>query len=172
MKKASVLVCRSHQKAEKALKAFRLAGCSVRSLSVIGTDTPSFRVGSSTAPDANQKRLLQVRSFWCRMWDLLTGDALLSVERIGSIIAAGPFARTILAAWVNSGIYKTRSPFRTAMRAIGIRRQNLEKYESALRSDCFLVIVQGNPAEVSAAERDLEIPTRAGPTAKQTDCCG
>ncbi len=160
---ASVFICRSYQSAEKALNALREAGFSVHKLSVIGKDYPGV-VDDAAAPppDGKKRSLVEVRSFWCRIWRLLRSDAFLSVEGIGSVVVAGSMTEPVLATWRTPRLLEVRNPLRAGMRAIGIDKSNLTTYEEALQSDCFLVIARGNQVEVDSAARILRSCEEAG----------
>lgn len=154
---ASVFVCRSYQTAEKAVNVLRAAGYNVHKLSVIGKDYPDVGddVAASTL-DGKKRSLVEVRSFWCRMWRLLSEDAFLNVEGIGSIIVAGSMTEPVLGTWQTPKIPEVRNPLRAGMRSVGIAKSNLTTYEEALQANCFLVIAQGHPVEAGAAMKILK----------------
>jgi hypothetical protein len=156
-KNVSVFICHSCKAAEKAVNLLRTAGYNVHKLSVIGRDYPDVGddVAASTL-DGKKRSLVEVRSFWCRMWCLLSEDAFLNVEGIGSIIVAGSMTEPVLETWRTPQILEVRNPLRAGMRAVGIARSDLTTYEEALQANCFLVIAQGNPVEAIAAVEILK----------------
>jgi hypothetical protein len=156
-KNASVFVCHSCKAAEKAVNLLRTAGYNAHKLSVIGKDYPDVGddVAASTL-DGKKRSLVEVRSFWCRMWRLLSEDAFLNVEGIGSIIVAGSLTEPVLATWRTPKILEVRNPLRAGMSAIGIARSDLAAYEEALQANCFLIVAQGNPVEIVAAMEILK----------------
>lgn len=126
-------------------------------LSVIGKDYPGVVDDAAAAhPDGKRRGLMDVRSFWCRIWRLLPEDAFLNVEGIGSVIVAGSMTEPVLATWRTPKVLEVRNPLRAGMRAVGIAKSDLTTYEEALQSNCFLVIAQGDPVEVSAATKILK----------------
>ena len=150
-----VLICRSYQAAEQAVHLLQ-AGCfNVAKVSIVGRDYYGLGAGApGSAKDG--KFLLEVSAFWCRMWNLLSGDAFFKVEGIGSFIVAGEMSQQMRAASTNPLLFHAYSPLRACMHAIGITNGNLVRYEMALRSDQFLVIVHGNQAEIVAAGSILQ----------------
>ena len=160
-KNATILVCRTHRSAETAIKELQKSGYDVRELSIIGRDCPGARDVSIDAILAEKKQLAELRSFWCRMWRLLQGDAFLNVAGIGTIIAAGPMAESMLTIWPASGICGTPSALRTTMCSIGASPENVDQCEEALQMKWYLVILhQKPPSETTGRQKLHESPAR------------
>jgi hypothetical protein len=146
-KSVAILICHSYRKAPY----------NFQNVSIIGRDYPGFgAVAAASSLDAKQKHLLELRSFWCRMWRLFSGDAFFTIEGIGSVIVAGPIVESMLAAWAYPRGAGTGSPLRAGMLAIGTPKENLVKLETVLQRGGLLVIVQGRQAEITAATNDLK----------------
>jgi hypothetical protein len=152
-----VAVCSSYQTAEKAIYSLQQAHFNVRRVSVIGKDYFYLAEFSSDALPEEKRLLADVMTFWGRIWRLLSGDAFLRLEGIGSIIVAGRISDSIRKAGTNPALYHAHSPLRASMLAVGIASENLAKFEAALQSDRLLVIVQGDPHEVLAAAKILKL---------------
>jgi hypothetical protein len=157
-KNAMILVCRTHRSAETAIKELQKSGCDIRELSIIGMDCPGARDVSIGTILAEKKQLAELRSFWCRMWRLMQGDAFLNVAGIGPIIAAGPLAESMLTIWPASGICGTPSALRTTMYSIGIPPENVDQCEEALQMKWYLVILHQKPASTAMGRQKPREP--------------
>jgi hypothetical protein len=151
-KQALVFTCRNIQKTETVVKTLLSDHCSIREVSIIGRDFPGpGRTSTTTSQDEKQNRMRELRSFWCRMWRLVPGDAFLNLAGIGSVIVAGPMADSLVEEWTKTRIFATGSPLRAVLRAIGVPSENLARLESVLRRGELLVIAEGDQVGIRAA---------------------
>jgi len=82
-----------------------------------------------------------VGAFWGGFWGLLFGSALFAIPGIGPILVAGP-----LVAWTISGLKGAEvvggvSAVGAGLVSIGIPKDSVLKYDIALKTDKFLLIV-------------------------------
>lgn len=95
---------------------------------------------------------------------MLFGSALFFVPGIGPLIVFGPLVGWIVAGLEGAVVVGGLGAVAAALYSIGIPRNSSVKYETALKSDKFLVIAHGSSDEVAKAKSILEM---AG--AEQTD---
>ena len=118
------------------------AGCEVR----IGRDDfyGAWRIGC--APWG------KLGAFWGGFWGLLFGSAFFMIPGLGPILAAGPVVGWILAGLESAVEVGALSAVAAGLFSIGIPKDSIVKYESALKADQFVLIVHGTAAEVAKAK--------------------
>jgi hypothetical protein len=93
-------------------------------------------------------------AFWGGIWGMLFGAAFFAIPGIGPVLVAGPLVAWIVGAPEGAIVVGGLSALGAGLYSIGIPKNSIVKYESALRSDKFLFLVQGTAAEVAKA-RDI-----------------
>jgi hypothetical protein len=154
---AVVGVYTSHPKAEAAVKELQNAGFDMQKLSIVGKDyhTEEHVIGYYNAGDRMQfwgKR----GAFWGGLWGLLFGSAFFLIPGIGPIIVFGPLVGWIVAALEGAVVVGGLSALGAGLYSIGIPKDSIVEYETALKSDKFLVMAHGTADEVATAKRILE----------------
>jgi len=86
----------------------------------------------------------------------LFGSALFFIPGIGPLIVFGPLVAWIVAALEGAVVVGGLSALGAALYGIGIPKDSVMQYETALKSDSFLVIAHGTTDEVTKARRTLE----------------
>ena len=152
-----VAVCDSHEEAERAVKALQRAGVDMRSLSIAGRDTHTDEhvVGYYNAGD-RMKYWGKVGAFWGGFWGLLFGSAAFAIPGIGPILVAGPLVSWIIAGLEGAAVVGGVSALGAGLVSIGIPKDSVIKYEAALKTDKFLLIVHGAPDAVYGARFILD----------------
>jgi len=95
----------------------------------------------------------KVGAFWGGFWGLLFGSAFFMIPGLGPILAAGP-----VVAWIVAGLEGAVEvgALGAGLYSIGIPKNSIVKYEAALKTDQFLLIVHGTGAEVANAKGIIE----------------
>jgi hypothetical protein len=152
-----VEVFATHEQAEKAVKALQEAGVDMKSLSIAGKELHSEEhvVGYYNAGD-RMKYWGKVGAFWGGVWGLLFGSALFAIPGIGPILVAGPLVGWIVAALEGAVVVGGVSAIGAGLVSIGIPKDSVIKYEVALKSDKFVLIVHGTQDAVYAARIILD----------------
>jgi hypothetical protein len=147
----AIAVCDSHDQAEKAVKELQKAGFDMRKLSIIGKgyETEDRVVGYYNAGD-RMKHWGKYGAFWGAIWGLLFGAAFFVIPGIGPVLMAGPLIAALEGAVAVGGL----SVIGAGLYSIGIPKNTVVRYESALKADEFLVAVHGTSEEVNKA-RDI-----------------
>ena len=143
----------THEQAEKAVKELEQAGVDMKSLSIVGrgTHTDEHVVGYYTAGD----RMMywgKVGGFWGGFWGLLFGSGLFFIPGLGPILAAGPIVAWIVAALEGAVVLGGVSAIGAGLVSIGIPKDSVLKYDVALKTDKYVLIVHGTPEEVEKAK--------------------
>ncbi|MGA3193777.1 MAG: DUF1269 domain-containing protein [Terriglobales bacterium] len=148
-----VAIYRQHSDADLAIKELQRGGVDLHKLSIVGKGyhTDEQAVGYYTAGD-RMKYWGKVGAFWGGFWGLLFGSALFMIPGLGPILAAGPVVAWIVAGLEGAVELGALSALGAGLYSIGIPKDSIVKYETALKTDQFLLIVRGTAAEVAQAK--------------------
>jgi hypothetical protein len=152
-----VAIYNTHEQAETAIKALQEAGVDMKSLSIAGRSmhTDEHVVGYYNAGD-RMKYWGSIGAFWGGFWGLLFGSAAFAIPGIGPILVAGPLVGWIVAGLEGAVVVGGVSALGAGLVSIGIPKDSVIKYEVALKTDKFLLIVHGAPDTVYGARLVLE----------------
>jgi hypothetical protein len=147
----------SHTTAEAAVKELQQSGFDMKKLSIVGRDyhTDEHVTGYYNAGD-RMKYWGGLGAFWGWIWGLLFGTAFFMVPGIGPLVMGGPIVGWIVAALEGAVVVGGVSALGAGLFSLGIPKDSIVKYETALKSDKFLVIAHGSEAEVRDAKGILE----------------
>lgn len=153
---AGVAVFGTHQQAEVAIKELQRAGFDLKKLSIVGKDyhTEEHVVGYYNAGDRMNfwgKR----GAFWGGIWGLLFGSAFFMVPGIGPLVIAGPLVSAIIGALESAIVIGGLSALGAGLFSIGIPKDSILQYETAIKSDKFVVVVHGSPDDLVRAREVL-----------------
>ena len=95
-------------------------------------------------------------AFWGGFWGLLFGSAFFAIPGIGPILVAGPLVAWIVGALEGAALFGGLSAVGAALYGMGIPKDSVVKYELALKTDKFLLMVHGTAAEVERAKGIIE----------------
>ena len=156
-KNAAVAVYNVHTEAENAIKELQKAGIDMKKLSIIGRDYHAEEnvVGYYNAGD-RMKFWGKLGAFWGGLWGLLFGSALFFIPGVGHIVALGPVGGMIVGALENAVIVGGLSALGAGLFSIGIPKDSVIKYETAVKADKFLVLVHGTEDDVRKAKEILD----------------
>jgi hypothetical protein len=154
---AVVGVFNTHIEAESSIKELQQAGFDMKRLSIVGKDyhTEEHVVGYYNAGD--RMALWGKRgAFWGGFWGLLFGSALFVIPGVGPLVVFGPLVGWIIGALEGAVVVGSLSALGAALFSIGIPQNSIMLYESALKSDKFLVIAHGTAGQAAQAKSILE----------------
>lgn len=150
---AAIAVYDTHIQAEAAIKELQKSGIDMKKLSILGKDYHAEEnvLGYYNAGD-RMKFWGKLGAFWGGLWGLLFGSALFFIPGIGHIVALGPVGGMIVGALENAVIVGGLSALGAGLYSVGIPKDSVVKYETAVKADKFLVIVHGTKDEVTKAK--------------------
>jgi hypothetical protein len=150
-KNSAIAVYDSHEEAEEAVKKLQKAGVDMKQLSIIGKgyETEDKVIGLYNAGD-RIKHWGKYGAFWGGIWGLIMGSELLVVPAVGPVLLAG----AIVAALEGAAVVGGMSVIGAALFSIGVPKNTVTRYESAVKADKFLVAAHGTRDEVERA-RDI-----------------
>ena len=147
----------AHTEAEAAVKALQQSGFDMQKLSIVGKDyhTEEHVIGYYTTSDRMQvwgKR----GAFWGGFWGLLVGSGFFFIPGIGPLMVFGPLVSWIIGALEGAVVVGGLSALGAGLYSLGIPTNSIVEYETALKSDQFLVMAHGTKDEVAQATHSLE----------------
>jgi uncharacterized membrane protein len=147
----------SHTNAEASVKELQRSGFDMRKLSIVGKEyhTEEHVVGYYNIGD-RMKFWGKLGAFWGGFWGLLFGSALFLVPGVGPIVVFGPLVGWIAGALEGAVVVGGLSAVGAALYSIGIPKDSIMQYETALQSNKFLLVAHGTANEVAKAKSILE----------------
>ncbi|QDU74557.1 hypothetical protein Pan97_15660 [Bremerella volcania] len=151
-----VAVFKSHVEADEAVKHLQQAGFDMKKLSVVGQEyhTDEHVVGYYNAGD-RMKYWGKLGAFWGGLWGFLFGAAFFWVPGIGPIAVAGPLASWIVGALEGAVVTGGLTALGAGLFSIGIPKDSIIKYETALKAGKFMLVAHGTANEVAQAKELL-----------------
>jgi uncharacterized membrane protein len=148
-----VAIYDTHEQAEHAVKELQQAGVDMKTLSIAARDTHTDEhvVGYYNAGD-RMKYWGKMGAFWGGFWGLLFGSALFAIPGIGPILVAGPLVAWIVAGLEGAAVVGGVSAVGAGLVSIGIPKDSVLKYDVALKTDKFLLVVHGTAGDVNNAK--------------------
>jgi hypothetical protein len=158
-----VAIYKSHIEAETAVKELQQSGFDMKKLSIVGRDyhTDEHVVGYYNSGD-RMKSWGKTGAFWGGIWGLLFGSAFFFIPGIGPLLVAGPLVVWIVGGLEGAALIGGLSALGAGLYGIGIPKDSILQYETALKSGKFVVIAHGSAEE---ATRAREIIKRTNPEA-------
>jgi hypothetical protein len=153
---AVVGVFTSHTEAEASIKELQRAGFDMKKLSIVGKDyhTEEQVVGYYNVSD-RMKFWGKQGAYWGGFWGLLFGSAVFIIPGVGPLVMFGPVIGWLVGALEGAIAVGGVSALAAALYSIGIPNNSSLEYETALKSDKFLVIAHGTAHEVASAKSIL-----------------
>src|ERR1700730_4016259 len=153
IRESVVAVYPTHTEADQAVKGLLRGGVDMQRLSIVGSGyhTDEHVVGYYNAGD-RMKYWGKSGAFWGGFWGLLFGSAYFMIPGLGPILAAGPVVGRIVGALESADVVGGVSALGAGLFSMGIPKDSVVKYEAALRTEQFLLIVHGTAAEIAKAK--------------------
>src|SRR5580700_7544404 len=158
---AVVAIYNSHIEAEAAVKELQNGGFDMKKLSIVGRDyhTDENVVGYYNAGD-RMKYWGKAGAFWGGIWGLLFGSAFFFVPGVGPLLVAGPLVGWIVGALEGAVVVGSLSAVGAGLYSLGIPKDSLVQYETAIKIGKYVVIAHGSAGEAIHAR---EIISRTNP---------
>jgi hypothetical protein len=146
-----------HSETEPTIKELQRSGFDMNKLSIVGKDyhTEKHVIGNYDAGD-QMKVWSEIASFWGGLSGLLFGSGFFFIPGIGPVIVFGPLVSWIIKTMEGAATVGEMSALSAGLHSIGISQNSIAQYETALKSDKFLVIAHGTPDDIAKARGILE----------------
>jgi hypothetical protein len=152
----ALAVYRTQPEAEAAVKALEHASFDMRKLSIVGRDYHTERDILGDYNMGDRVRFWgKLGTLWGGLAGLLIGSAFLFIPVIGHVVVLGP-----LVSWIANGVGGAvvaggLSAVGAVLYSLGIPKDSILEYETALKADRFLLIAHGDADEVARARAIL-----------------
>jgi hypothetical protein len=100
------------------------------------------------------KNWAQAGAFWGGVWGMLFGVAFFAIPGIGPVLVAGPLVAWIVGALESAAVVGGLSAVGAGLFSVGLPKDSILKYEIALKTDKFLLLVHGT-ADDAVGARDI-----------------
>jgi uncharacterized membrane protein len=154
---AVVAVFTDHQEAEKAVRKLAAEGIEMKHLSVVGkgyhTDeqvTGFYNVGDRVKFWGSRG------AFWGGLWGWLLGGIFVTVPFVGPVVALGYLGAMLVSTIEGAALVGGISALGAALFSSGIPKDSVLAYETAIKTDEFLVTVHGSAQETERAREILQ----------------
>ncbi|MGA2750258.1 MAG: general stress protein [Verrucomicrobiota bacterium] len=151
---AVVAIYKSHTEAEAAVKELQQSGFDMKKLSIVGRDyhTDENVVGYYNAGD-RMKYWGKMGAFWGGIWGLLFGSAVFLIPGVGPLVVAGPLVGWIVGGLEGAVVVGGLSAIGAGLYSLGIPKDSILQYETAIKSGKFVLIAHGSSLETAQARK-------------------
>jgi len=147
----------THTGAEEAVKDLQKSHFDMKQLSIVGRGyhTEEHVVGFYNTGD-RMKVWGKRGAFWGGFWGLLFGSALFVVPGLGPVMVFGPLVAWIVGALETAAVVGGLSALGAGLYSAGIPKDSVLEYETAIKTDKYVVIAHGTADEAAMAKSILE----------------
>ena len=151
-----IAVFADHAAAEAAVKKLSAAGFEMKNLSLVGKGyhTDEKVIGFYNIGD-RVKFWGKRGVFWGGLWGLFFGGLFMAVPVVGHVIVLGYLATVAVYAIENALMVGGLSALGAALYSIGVPKDRVIQYETAVKTDGFLVMAHGTAEEMARAKAVL-----------------
>lgn len=153
---AVVAIYNTHTEAETAIKKLRQADFNIKKLSIVGKDyhTDDHVAGYHNTDD-RMKYWDTLGAFWGSLWGLLLGAGVFAIPGIGPVLVAGPLLGWVLGALEGTVVIGSMTAIGAGLYSLGIPKDSVLKYETALKSNKFILVAHTTADEATQAQKIL-----------------
>jgi uncharacterized membrane protein len=153
---AIVWVFDSHTEAETCIKELQSHHFDMKKLSIVGKDyhTEEHVVGFYNVGD-RMKVWGRFGAFWGGFWGLLFGSAMFVIPGVGPLVVFGPMVGWIVGALEGAVVVGGMSALGAALYGLGIPKDSIVQYETAVKANKFVVVAHGTAADIAKAKEIL-----------------
>jgi hypothetical protein len=146
----------THAAAEDAIRTLNQSGFDMKQLSLVGKGYHSEEkpMGFYTVGD-RIKAWGGAGAFWGGIWGLLLAPAVFVLPGLGVVGMAGPIVATLVGALEGAVVVGGLSALGAALTQIGVPKDQVIKYEAALKVDKYLLVVHGSAEDQDKASNVL-----------------
>jgi uncharacterized membrane protein len=152
-----VAIYPTHTAAEAAIKELQQSGFDMKKLSIVGRDyhTDEHVVGYYNVGD-RMKVWGKRGAFWGGLWGILFGSAFFWIPGLGPLLVAGPLVGWIVGALEGAIAVGGLSAIGAGLYSLGIPKDSILQYETALKTDKFVLIAHGSKDDTTHAKEVLK----------------
>ncbi|MBC7376901.1 MAG: DUF1269 domain-containing protein [Burkholderiaceae bacterium] len=146
----------THTAAEDAIRTLGQSGFDMKKLSLVGKGyhTEERPTGFYTTGD-RIKAWGSTGAFWGSIWGILLAPAVFVFPGLGVVGMAGPLVAAVVGALEGAVVVGGLSALGAALTQVGVPKDQVIKYEAALKVDKYLLVVHGSAEEQERARSVL-----------------
>ena len=153
---SSVYVFDTHSAAEEGIRALGKSGFDMKKLSLVGKGYHSEEQPMGFYTTGDRIKSWGTRgAFWGGIWGILFAPAVFLLPGLGIVGLAGPLVAALVGALEGAAVVGGLSALGAALVQIGAPKDEVIKYEAALKVDKYLLIVHGSEADQASARAVL-----------------
>jgi hypothetical protein len=158
---AVIAIYRNHEQANGAVRTAIQCGLDRGSLSLVARDRlAGDRIVIDDHSDGSMtswgKLGVVGPNLWGPgLWGVIMGWVSVWVPGLGPLMIGGPMVSLILGSQDAAAVFGPFTPLGVGLYRIGIPKGGVRRYEEAIRRGRYLLVIQGNPAQVIRAGRLL-----------------
>lgn len=153
---STVATYADHQAAEAAVKTLLAAGFEMKNLSVIGKGYHTEEKVAGFYNSGDRVKFWGTRgAFWGGLWGLFFGGLVLTIPVLGHVVILGYLAATAFSAVEGAVLTGGLSALGAALYGIGIPKDSVIRYETAIQADGFVVMAYGSADDMVRAKAIL-----------------
>lgn len=151
---AVLAVYKSHEEAEACVKDLQRNGFDMKKLSIVGRDyhTDEHVIGYYNTGE-RVKYWGSQGAFWGGIWGWLVGSAFFLIPGVGPVVVAGPLVGWLVGALEGAIVGGGLSALGACLFSMGIPKDSIMQYETALKSGKFIVMASGTADEAAQARK-------------------
>ncbi len=154
-----VAVYNAHSEAERAVRELQKSGFDMKKLSIVAKNPHAEEhvVGFYNTGD-RIRYWGKAGAFWGGLWGgvLFGAAAFFALPGIGGVLVAGPLVAWIAGALEGAFVGGGISAVGAGLYSIGLPKDSILKYEIALKTDRFLLLVHGTAEDTAGARAILQ----------------
>ena len=153
---SALFVFDTHSVAEEAIRTLGQTGFDMHKLSLVGKGYHSEEkpMGFYTTGD-RIKAWGSSGAFWGGIWGMLLAPAVFVLPGLGVVGMAGPIVATLVGALEGAVVVGGLSALGAALTQVGVPKDQVIKYEAALKVDKYLLVVHGSAEDQEKARSVL-----------------
>jgi len=147
-----ISIFKTHQEAEQAVKELDHAGFDMEKISIVGKDYEREEKVTGYYNTGERVKFWSKRgALWGGLWGLIFSPAFMCVPVAGSLTAGGLLLSTLVSGVSTAAFTGGLTALGAALYSIGIPKNSIIKYETAIKLEKYLLIVHGTRDEVKRA---------------------
>ena len=151
-----VAVFADHIAAEAAVKKLAAGGFDMKELSVVGKGYHTEEKVVGFYSNGDRITFWGARgAFWGGLWGLFFGGLFLTVPILGHVIVLGYLAATLVTGIESAALVGGVSAVGAALYGLGVPKDSVLQYETAVKADRFLVMAHGSTSQMARAKTIL-----------------
>jgi len=152
-----IAVFEDHNAADAAVKKLTAAGFEMKNLSVVGK---GYHTDEKVVGFYNQGDRIKFwgtrGAFWGGLWGWFFGGLFMVIPGVGHVVILGYLATMAISAIETAVVVGGLSALGAALYSIGVPKDSVIQYETALKADNFLVMAHGPAEEIARAKTVLD----------------